>query len=104
MARAEIEEYLRYLHGSLDDGEQIYVTPSDNFEAGIPVSTLEDAIRLAAEWADRGVCVSSGTFAADTARKREHLLSIPAVVLDMDLKDKLIAEGVEPDEADRKIR
>jgi hypothetical protein len=100
----EIAEFLRYLHSSLDPEEEIYLAPADNPEACVAVGDIDTAIRLAAEWRERGVYASSGVFLAGTARKREHLLSIPAVVLDQDLKDKLIAEGVEPKEADRKIR
>lgn len=104
MTHEAIAEFLQYLHGSLDPEEEVYLAPADNPKAEVAVASLDEAIRYATELQDRGVFCSSGTFTARTARKREHLLCVPALLLDADLKDKLIAEGVDEQEADKKIR
>jgi hypothetical protein len=99
-----IDEYLRFLHGSLDPGEEIYLAPADNPRACQPVDTLDQAVALACEWQERGCFISTGTFAAGQARDREHLLSVPAIMLDADLKLALTADGMDEDAADAKIR
>src|SRR5262245_40546423 len=100
----EIEEHLRWLHTSLAPGEQIYIGRGDDPELNYAVDTLEQATQLSSEWEQYGVFCSTGTFRAGTRRTKENLLAIPALVLDCDLKDKLVAEGVDADTADAKIR
>src|SRR5262249_18696455 len=102
--RTIIDEYLYNLHGSLDPGEEIYLAPADNPEACIAVNDLARATAIATEWQSRGVFISTGTFQAGTARKRQHLLSIPALVLDADFKSRLMAQGMSDAEAEQKIR
>src|SRR5262245_43897640 len=102
-SQKEIAEFLSFLHGSLDAGETLFLAPSDNVEGGFGVTSLEDATRLAGEWANRGVFATTGTFANGAPRKREHLLSIPVITLDADLPSVLIAEGMEPAVAAEKI-
>lgn len=103
MTHDEIEEYLRFLHGSLDAGEEIYLAPADNPEGCFALDSLENAVALAREWQDRGCFISTGTFVAGKARSREHLLSVPVLMLDADLKLVLVAEGVDEDTAAAKI-
>src|SRR5262249_21733771 len=94
-------EFLASLFTSLSD-EEVYLAPADAPELSYGSSSLEEAARFIEETRERGVYVSTGTFAPHTARKREHLLCVPVILLDADLTDCLEYEGVE--DAAHKVR
>jgi hypothetical protein len=99
----KLEEHIRWLYGSLDPGEVLYIAPADEPKACTAVASIDEAIQVAKELSVRGTFVSSGVFQAETSREREHLLSIPAFAFDCDLKDWLIANGRDPETVEAAI-
>lgn len=93
--------FLTSLFTSLD-GEELYLAPADDPELCYPTGNLTDAARYIDEQKARGVFLSTGTFLPGTARLIEHLLCVPLLLLDTDLKDCLKHEGI--GDAEHKVR
>src|SRR5262249_48410151 len=101
-SQSVIDEFVYWLYGpSLAAQEIVFLAAADNPDACYSIDSLPDAVRAATELADRGVFVSTGVFSTGQPRRREHLVSVPVLLLDADLRDMFIAEGRTREEAEQ---
>jgi hypothetical protein len=91
-------DFLQSLFTSLD-GEEVYLASADAPELCYAMGNLHEAAQFIDEQKARGVFLSSGTFTPGTARQKEHLLCVPVLLLDADIKDCLEHEGIADAEA-----
>jgi hypothetical protein len=101
---SHVEDQLTLLFAYLKQDAEIYLAPADAPDHPVAVQSLEQAIRYARKWRDNGMYATTGAFAAGTARKIAHLHSVIEIILDSDLKDLLVADGMARDEAEDTIR
>jgi hypothetical protein len=94
-------DFLTSLFTSLD-GEEVYLAYADDPELCYAMGSLSHAARFIEEQKARGVFLSTGTFMPGTARQKEHLLCVPVLLLDADIKDCLEHEGIA--DAEAKVR
>jgi hypothetical protein len=94
-------DLLTAIFTSLQD-EEVYLVPADNPELKYATASLTEAARFIEEEKSRGVYISTGTFTPGTARQQKHLLCVPVIVLDADLKDALEHGGMA--DAEAKVR